>query len=56
MYLNLLIYRFIVVSLINPEYMAPFSNNILGQILLGVGVVMEIIGFVIMNKLAKIEV
>lgn len=47
---------FIILYLINPEYMSPFFTNILGQILLGVGVVMEIIGFIIMNKLAKIEV
>lgn len=47
---------FVILSLINPEYMAPFFDGILGKVLLGAGVVMEIIGFIIMNKLAKIEV
>lgn len=50
------VFIFIVISLINPEYMAPFTSNLLGKILLGVGVIMEAIGFTIMNKLAKIEV
>lgn len=50
------VFIFIVISLVNPEYMAPFTSNILGKILLGVGVIMEAIGFTIMNKLAKIEV
>jgi tight adherence protein B len=50
------VFIFIALSLINPEYMAPFSSNILGKIAMGFGVVMEIIGFLIMNKLAKIEV
>ena len=50
------VFIFIALSVINPEYMAPFSSNILGKIALGVGGVMETIGFLIMNKLAKIEV
>lgn len=50
------VFIFIMLSLINPDYMAPFFENILGKIMLGVGAVMEIIGFIIMNKLAKIEV
>jgi len=50
------VFIFIMLSLINPEYMSPFFENILGKIMLGVGVVMEIIGFIVMNKLAKIEV
>jgi tight adherence protein B len=50
------VFIFIVISLINPGYMEPFTSNILGKILLVVGVIMEIVGFTIMNKLAKIEV
>jgi len=50
------VFIFILLSLINPEYMKPFTENILGKIILGFAVVMEIFGFVIMNKLAKIEV
>lgn len=47
---------FVVLLLMNPEYMAPMTKSTLGLIILGVGVVMEIIGFIFMNKLAKIEV
>lgn len=50
------VFIFVVLSLVNPEYMEPFTKSTLGIILLGVGAVMEIIGFIIMNKLAKIEV
>jgi tight adherence protein B len=50
------VFIFIKLSLINPDYMSPFFDNILGKIMLVVGAVMEIIGFIIMNKLAKIEV
>lgn len=50
------VFLFVVLSLINPEYMAPFTKSTLGFIILGVGAVMEIIGFIIMSKLARIEV
>lgn len=50
------VFIFAVLSLINPEYMAPFTKNIVGKIILGLAASMEIVGFLIMNKLAKIEV
>ena len=50
------VFIFIALSLVNPGYMKPFTSSIIGKIALGVGVIMEIIGFIIMNKLAKIEV
>ncbi|MDV3426236.1 MAG: type II secretion system F family protein [Bacillota bacterium] len=50
------VFIFIALSLVNPGYMEPFTSSIIGKIALGVGVIMEIIGFIIMNKLAKIEV
>lgn len=47
---------FIILTLINPGYMKPFSSSIIGKAALVFGAVMELIGFLIMNKLAKIEV
>jgi tight adherence protein B len=47
---------FAILTLMNPEYMAPFFNTALGIVLLAVGAVMEIIGFISINKLCKIEV
>lgn len=50
------VFIFLALLLLNPGYMEPFSTNIIGKIALVFGAVMEIIGFLIMNKLAKIEV
>jgi Flp pilus assembly protein TadB len=50
------VFLYIVVSLINPSYLAPFSSNTIAKIALGVAVVLEIAGFLIMNKISKIEV
>ncbi|GLC28989.1 type II secretion system F family protein [Clostridium omnivorum] len=47
---------FVVLSLINPEYMAPFTKNLFGKIALGIGAFFMIIGFIMINKLSKIEV
>ncbi|MFL0247780.1 type II secretion system F family protein [Clostridium sp. WILCCON 0185] len=47
---------FIVISLINPGYMAPFTKSLIGKIGLGVGAFFMIIGFILINKLSKIEV
>jgi tight adherence protein B len=45
-----------VIYLINPEYMVAFFANIIGKILIAVGVLFGIIGFILINKLTKIEV
>lgn len=45
-----------VIYLINPEYMVSFFENTIGKILISVGVVFGIIGFILINKLTKIEV
>lgn len=50
------VFLYLVLSLINPGYLAPFSNNIIAKIALSGAVVLEITGFLIMNKIAKIEV
>jgi tight adherence protein B len=47
---------FSILSLINPGYMEPFTKNLIGKIALGFGAVMMIFGFIIINKLTKIEV
>ncbi len=45
-----------VIYLINPEYMVAFFGNMIGKILISVGVLFGIIGFILINKLTKIEV
>jgi tight adherence protein B len=45
-----------VVYLINPSYMIDFFTNAIGKIAIAAGVVFGIIGFVLVNKLTKIEV
>lgn len=45
-----------VIYLINPEYMVSFFESMLGKVLISVGVVFGIIGFMLINKLTKIEV
>lgn len=46
----------IVIYFINPEYMVSFFTNMIGRILIAVGIVLGIIGFILINKLTKIEV
>lgn len=50
------VFIFTLLLFINPEYMAPFSESIIGKVILAFAAVMELIGFAVMNKLAKIEV
>lgn len=46
----------LVIYFINPEYMVDFFQNTLGRIAMLVGVIFGVIGFVMINKLTKIEV
>lgn len=50
------VFIFIFLLMANPSYMKPFSASIIGKAALGVGVLMEIIGTIAINKLCKIEV
>ena len=46
----------ITLNFINPAFMAPLFTQLLGQILLGVGGVMMIIGFIAIQKIVSIKV
>lgn len=46
----------LVIYLINPGYMTAFFSSTLGRAAIGAGAVSGIIGFVMINKLTKIEV
>jgi len=46
----------IVLNMINPDFMRPLFTQLLGQILLGVGAVMMIIGFFAVQKIVDIKV
>jgi tight adherence protein B len=46
----------ITLNFINPAFMAPLFSQLLGQILLGVGGVMMIIGFFAIQKIVSIKV
>lgn len=45
-----------VIYLINPEYMVAFFGNTIGRIAIAVGILFGVIGFILINKLTKIEV
>ncbi len=45
-----------MIYLINPEYMQSLFENTLGIIMISVGITSGIIGFILINKLTKIEV
>jgi tight adherence protein B len=45
-----------VIYLMNPEYMGSFLANPLGKIVIAIGVGFGIVGFILVNKLTKIEV
>lgn len=46
----------LMIYLMNPEYIKPLFTNSIGLILIGIGGVSGIIGFILINKLTKIEV
>jgi tight adherence protein B len=46
----------VVLNLINPAFMAPLFTQLIGQILLGVGLVMMTIGFFAIQKIVSIKV
>jgi tight adherence protein B len=46
----------LMIYLINPEYMVSFFTNTIGKILIAIGVMFGVIGFILINKLTKIEV
>ena len=46
----------VVLNMINPDFMRPLFTQLLGQILLGVGGVMMIIGFFAVQKIVDIKV
>jgi tight adherence protein B len=46
----------ITLNFINPEFMQPLFTQLIGRILLGVGAVMMIIGFIAIQKITNIKV
>jgi tight adherence protein B len=46
----------ITLNFINPEFMKPLFTQLIGQILLGVGAVMMVIGFIAIQKITNIKV
>lgn len=47
---------FLALSTINPEYMQMFYESLLGKIMLVVAVIMEVVGFIVIRKMIKIDV
>jgi len=45
-----------VISMINPEFMAPLFNDPCGWMMLGVSVVLIVVGYIVINKIVSIEV
>jgi tight adherence protein B len=45
-----------MIYLMNPEYIKPLFSNALGRILVGFSILSGIIGFILINKLTKIQV
>ena len=46
----------VVLNMINPSFMEPLFTQLLGQILLGIGLVMMVIGFFAIQKIVDIKV
>ncbi len=50
------LFLLLVLSLITPSYHRPFLEATLGRLMLGVAFAFQVLGFVVMNRLAKIDV
>ena len=46
---------FVLLNLINPEYMQPFYTTFLGKVMLVIAVIMLSIGAWIMNRMANLK-
>jgi tight adherence protein B len=46
----------VILLAINPSYHGPFLATTLGRLIMGVGFAFEVFGFIVMNRLAKIDV
>jgi len=49
------IFILLILMLINPGYFTSFFENFLGKIMIGASVFLEIVGFLIINKIVNIE-
>jgi len=45
-----------ILYLFDPKYITNFCSNLVGKIAIGIGVVSALIGFIIINRITKIEV
>lgn len=45
----------VILTVMNPAYMQPFIYTSYGHIMIGVGVVMELIGFMVIRKLVNVK-
>ncbi|WP_350343106.1 type II secretion system F family protein [Proteinivorax tanatarense] len=45
----------VMISMVNPEYMAPMFNTTYGHVLLGLSIVLEVLGYITIKKLINIE-
>lgn len=44
-----------ILTVLNPTYMAPLFNTDMGRLMLAGGVVSEVVGFIVMRKIASVE-
>ncbi len=47
---------FFIINLLNHEYMSKLTTDIIGWLMLGLGITMQIIGYMVIRKLVDIEV
>ncbi len=45
----------IMITLVNPSYITPLFNTFVGKALLAAGAVMEVLGFIVINKIVNIK-
>ena len=45
---------FVLLSIINAEYMSMFYESLIGKILMGIAIVMEVLGFLVIRKMVTI--
>jgi tight adherence protein B len=45
----------VLISMINPVYARPLFNTVIGNILLLISVILEVIGFIMINKVVDIK-
>jgi tight adherence protein B len=49
------VFIILILMVINPDYFTSFAESLAGQVMLGVSVALEVLGFLVINRIVNIK-